>query len=336
MSLAAPIRIEHPFPSLLVLPALALVLVVLLPPLPAFAHEKVFGPVVVRSGEVEDSVSTSFGNVTVDGVVRGEVRSGFGNVRVNNEVGGDISTGFGDIRVNAPVGGGVETDFGDVYVNSLVRGDVVVDRGEVTLGPNAHVLGNVICPSGKIQSERGARIEGAQIFGMAARMEESSERESGILGFLGWMLATLVFVASCVLLAVIAPRPLHASARRVEDSPWWSLLFGVVSVPVAVILSVALAVSVVGIPVLLLLAPAYLALLFFGALVAAYFVGRGVLFATGRYRGGDALAAVVGALLVAAAYTIPFIGKLTLYTLALLGTGAAILALFSRRRSRIV
>jgi hypothetical protein len=53
---------------------------------------------------------------------------------------------------------------------------------------------------------------------------------------------------------------------------------------------------------------------------------------TGRYRVGNALAAVVGAMILAATTLIPVLGDLLLYALALLGTGAVILALFSRRR----
>jgi uncharacterized membrane protein len=79
------------------------------------------------------------------------------------------------------------------------------------------------------------------------------------------------------------------------------------------------------------LAPAYLAFVFFGALVAAYFVGRRVVFATGHYRGGNVLAAMGGALILAVAYLIPVIGGLLLYGLALFGTGASLLAFFSRR-----
>jgi amino acid transporter len=49
---------------------------------------------------------------------------------------------------------------------------------------------------------------------------------------------------------------------------------------------------------------------------------------------GNALAAVVGAMILAAAIWIPVLGDLLLYALFLLGTGAVILALFSRRRPR--
>jgi hypothetical protein len=137
-----------------------------------------------------------------------------------------------------------------------------------------------------------------------------------------------------VLVAVLAPRPLSAAARKAEESPAMSLLFGLASVPAVVVLCVVLAVSIIGIPLLLLLAPAYLALVFFGALVAAFFVGRRVVFATGRYHVGNAMAAAVGALILAAAYLIPVLGDLLLYGLALFGAGASILAFVSRRPSR--
>ena len=66
-------------------------------------------------------------------------------------------------------------------------------------------------------------------------------------------------------------------------------------------------------------------------LVAAYFVGRRVVFATGRSHVGNAMAAAVGALILAAAYLIPVLGGLLIYGLALFGTGACLLALVSRR-----
>ncbi len=149
---------------------------------------------------------------------------------------------------------------------------------------------------------------------------------------MGWIHASALFVACSVLAAVLVPRPLSAAARRVEEAPGRSFFFGLASVPAAIVLSVVLLISVVGAPLLLLLAPAYLALLFFGALVAAFFVGSKVVMVTGRYRAGNALAAVVGALVLSALTLIPWVGDLLLYALALLGTGAAILALLSRRR----
>ncbi|MDP8948888.1 MAG: polymer-forming cytoskeletal protein [Actinomycetota bacterium] len=332
MNLSASARSPRTITRLLLTLSVAVLGLVALLPLPAHAFEKkAFGDVVVESGEVEEEVSTTFGDVIVDGIVEEDVHSGKGDVVVNGEVGGDINAGMGDVEVNGPVGGEIDAGLGDVYVDAPVRGDVNVGRGDVELGPEALVHGNVHYGSGEVRGSKDA-VEGGMIAGRAPHMEQEPDG-FGIPGLVGWVFATAAFAACSVLLAVLAPGPLLAAARRAEESPGWSLFFGVVSVPVVVVFAVVLAVSIVGIPLLLLLAPAYLAFVFFGALVAAYFVGRRVVFATGRYRGGNALAAMVGALILSAAYLIPVLGGLLLYGLALFGTGASILALFSRRRT---
>jgi hypothetical protein len=316
---------------LLTLSVVALGLVAL-SPLPAHAFEsKAFGDVVVESGEVEDEVSTPVGDVRVEeaGAIEGDIHSGWGDIEVYGKVGDDINAGHGDVEVYGPVGGGIDAGFGDVYVDAPVKGDVNVGHGSVELGDAALVHGDVYYGRGEVRGNTNA-VEGGMIAGRAPHMEHEPDG-FGIPGFVGWVFAAAAFVACSVLLAVLAPGPLLAAARRAEESPGWSLLFGVASVPAVVVFAVVLAVSIVGIPLLLLLAPAYLALVFFGALVAAYFAGRRVVFATGHYRGGNALAAMVGAIILAVVYVIPVLGGLLLYGLALLGTGAAILALFSRR-----
>jgi hypothetical protein len=251
---------------------------------------------------------------------------------VNGEVRDDIKAGRGDVEVNGPVGGEIEAGFGNVYVNDRVEGDVEVGQGDLELRNGGLVLGEISLGSGEFRGNKDA-AEGAVLTDVRPDMHHDLDW-FGIPDFVGWVFGTAAFAACSVLLAVLAPGTLLAAARRAEESPGWSLFLGVASVPAVVVFAVILAVSIVGIPLLLLLAPAYLALVFFGALVAAYFVGRRVVFATGHYRGGNALAAMVGALILALGYLIPVVGGLLLYGLALLGTGASILALVSRRRPR--
>ena len=319
---------------LLTLSVVILGLVVLTPP-PAHAFEnKVWGDVVVGPGETEPEVSTTVGDVEVEGLVEGDVRSGRGDIEVNGDgVGGDINAGLGDVEVLAPVGGDIDAGLGDVYLDAAVRGDVNVGRGDLELGQGARVYGDVSSGSGEIRQHPEAVVDGKMVTGMGSDMDHDWDG-FGILSLVGWVLATAVFAACSVLVVVLVPRPLSAAAQKAEESPALSLLFGVASVPAVVVLCVVLAVSIIGIPLLLLLAPAYLALVFFGALVAAFFVGRRVVFATGRYHVGNAMAAAVGALILAAAYLIPVLGDLLLYGLALFGAGASILAFVSRRPSR--
>lgn len=329
-SAALPLRL--PAGPLLAFSALVVGIVILLP-LPAQAFERsVTDDVLVRPGERMDEVSAFMGDVRVDGAVDGDVGSAFGDVEINHPIDGVASSGWGDVEVRAQVSG-VEADFGDVYIDAPVAGDVDVEHGDVRLGPNAMVLGKLYCGSGDFSGNRNA-VQGAVLTGMASDFDRSSD-DFKLFGFVGWLFATLVFVGGSLLVTVLAPGPITSASRALEDSPGWSLILGVGTIPAAAVLGVLLAISVVGIPLLLLLAPAYLALVIFGALVAAFFIGSKVVFATGRYRAGNALAAVVGAVIVAAVYHIPFLGNLLLYALALLGTGAAILAAFSRRRPRL-
>jgi hypothetical protein len=214
-------------------------------------------------------------------------------------------------------------------VNSRVGGNIDVDHGDIDLGPEARVMGYARSGSGEVDQDPGA-VVGSMRTGMMP--DFGGSKDDDLIGYIGWFFAAAGFAACVVLAAVVAPRSLSAAARRAEEVPGWSLLVGLVSVPAVLVLSVALAVSVVGVPLLLLLAPAYLALVFYGAVVAAFSVGRKAVLATGRYRSGNALAAAVGAVLVAATALIPFLGELLLFALALLGTGASILALVSRRR----
>jgi hypothetical protein len=307
-------------------------LVMFLPPLPAHAGEKsVFRDVTVERGTYAGELSTVFGDARVRGPVAGDVHSAFGDVAVEAPVGGSVNSGFGDIKVRAPVAGEVDAGFGDVYVNALVEGGIDVDHGDIHLGNDATVVGHVRPGSGEVHRAPGAEMSGPMGAGMMP--DFGSSRDDDLIGYIGWFFAAAGFAACVVLAAVVAPRSLSAAARRAEEVPGRSLLVGLVSVPAVLVLSVALAVSVVGVPLLLLLAPAYLALVFYGALVAAFAVGRKVVLATGRHRSGNALAAAVGAVLVAATALIPFLGELLLFALALLGTGASILALVYRRRA---
>ena len=278
---------------------------------PAQASEKkVMGDRVVEEGESVEEISTAWGDVLVKGRVEGDINSGFGDIEVEGPVDGDVEAGFGNVRINAPVSGDVEAGFGDLDL----------DEG-------AQVAGRVYVGHGSRTDHPDAEVHGIQAAGMAFDDDDDSTLEI-FSDVIGWLVLTSLLVGAAVLLAVVVPRPLRASARSLESSPVRSFVLGVGTVPVAIILVLLLAITVVG---ALLLVPAYLTLLLFGLLVTAYFLGRKVVLVTGRYRAGDALAAAVGAILVAATLWIPFLGGLIFFALALLGTGAAVLALLTRR-----
>lgn len=280
----------------------------------------------------EASERGTFRDVMVpEGATAGEAHAVFGDVLVEGEVDGDVKCAFGDIEVEGPVGGDVEAGFGDVYINDRVEGSVDVGYGDVDLGPEAHIEGHVSHRNGHLDRDPDADIEGDMMSGMASDRSPPGGGDGLLSNFTGWLLGAVGLCAAAVLLAVLGGRPLEATVRSIETAPGRSLLLGAVSLPAAVGVSVLLAVTLIGIPLLVLAVPAYLALLFFGLLVTAYALGRRVLLATGYHRGGDVLAAVVGAAVLSAVYLVPVFGGLILLGAALLGTGAALVALISRQ-----
>lgn len=283
--------------------------------------------VVVERGQVVPEVTSTVGRVEVYGVVEGDVESTMGDVLIRGPVEGDVSSGLGDVRIEAPVGGDIEAGFGDVFIDEFVNGDVEVERGDVVLGENARIIGDVHCGSGLCHYERGAAVDGRMMAGTMNGAVLGESQNPGSSGFVfRWMIGAGLLIGASLLIAVVAPAQLLASSRMVESHPVWSLLVGGGSVVGATVLSVLLAVSVIGLPLLILVAPLYLLLLAFGAVVAAFFIGRKIVLGIGGYRQGNVLAALVGGGIVAAIVLVP-LGEVILVLAALLGAGAALMAL---------
>lgn len=302
---------------------------------PAHAVSKSFGNVVVGPNEVaENGVSTSVGNVEVRGEVEGDVKTAKGNVVILDPVDGNVRSGVGNVEVRESVDGNVEAGIGNVYIDSEVDGDVAVESGNIELGPEADVEGKIYQGSGQFITAPTASFDGTMV-GTASDFGDDADegRGSDVLGFIGWMFAAAIFAAVSLLATVVMPRPLSAASRQIGEAPLWSAFAGVGSVVAALVLFVVLLVSGIGIPILVLLAPVYLAFVLFGAIVVAYFVGKKVALATGRYRAGNTFAAVVGAVIVAAVYFLP-LGLLVFFLLALFGAGASAMAFLAKGRPR--
>jgi hypothetical protein len=278
-------------------------------------EKKATGNVVVEWWQVEDSVSVVRGNVLVYGEVRGDVSSGFGGIRVEGPVGGDVDAGWGDVFVDAPVGG-----------------DVRLGNGKLVLGPDADVKGRIYVASGRFKPYPGARFDEVHSAGMSPPGSDGGPPERSFAGLVGRLVAAALLAAVAVLAVVLVPRPIKAAVTGLDASPGRAALLGVATLPAVLLLSVALALTGVGLLLLPLLLPAYLALVLCGLLVSSYALGRRVLLATGRYRAGDAIAAGVGALLVAAVSLVPYLGSLLAALLALTGVGAVLIPLLARRR----
>ena len=210
---------------------------------------------------------------------------------------GDRVRIFGDATVDEgeTVTGQVVAVLGSVRINGEVGDQVVAVLGSIDLGPRAVVHGDVIAVGGHLLRAPGSQINGA--------VTEVSLRDVGARINLPWLdgwgpvqvfggfgpvtrlIGTTVRVAllslvGCLAL-VLARRGVEASAQRVTDDPVKTTLVGLAAwmlfVPVFVMTAIVLAISFVGIPLLLLLPFAVLALVVMavvGFSGTAYAVGQ--------------------------------------------------------------
>ncbi|HET9333537.1 MAG TPA: hypothetical protein VFQ21_08140 [Gemmatimonadota bacterium] len=188
------------------------------------------------------------------------------------------------VREDEVVRGDVVAVLGSVDVDGTVTGDVVAVGGSVELGPNAVVEGEVVVVGGTLERAPGARVEGSVeevAWGGPNIHMRGPEFQTPFLEGIGGLMMTIIWVvvlgALAALMYLLARRPVERMAYRVAKSPWKAALVGLVGqilfFPVLILTVILLAVSIIGIPLLLVVPFAVLALMI-GTLVGFTAVAR--------------------------------------------------------------
>jgi hypothetical protein len=185
---------------------------------------------------------------------------------------------------------------GSAHVDGVVGDQVVAVLGSVDLGPHAVVRGDVVAVGGRVRRAPGAQVHGDVT---EVSLADMGGRINGVHWFGGWgpiylwgdfgAFARLVFSGfrfvllaflACIAL-LVARRSVEGSAQRVIENPVKATVVGIVAGllfgPTMILTVIVLAISIIGIPLLILMPFAVLVLLLM-ALVgfsgAAYAVGQ--------------------------------------------------------------
>jgi hypothetical protein len=234
----------------------------------------------------------------------GRYRHGGARVRF----GGDVT-----VAEDEAIGDDVVAILGSARVDGRVDGNVVAVGGSIHLGPKASVRGDVTAVGGSVE-----RADGTEVSGQINEIRIGRPTFGPFVNFHPWrdwhwfgdtvrnpfggsfdLMATLVRVGLVGLLAAlmiaVVPTPVRRVADRVATEPWRSGFVGLAAqllfVPLLVITVVILAVSIIGIPLLLLVPFALIAVAI--ALVMGF---AGSACALGRWIGSRAGSGVPGLL----------------------------------------
>jgi hypothetical protein len=278
-------------------------------------------------------------------------------------IGGGVTVGRDEV-----VEGDVVAIGGLADIDGEVTREVTVVGGSLNLGPEAVVRGDVTVIGGSLNRSPGARIYGKVDnvgFGAQFPLSRRSGRAfpfrtpfSRVGGLLGTLLRVTLLILSALVVVALGRRFVEAIADRAATEPLRSglagLLMEVLFVPLLIITIVVLAVSIIGIPLLILVPFGMVlaaVLMFVGFTGVSFQVGRLVSDRFGIKRGPYASVAlgvvvVVGITLVArmialaggfvfgvvVARPLAAVGYLAEYVAWTIGTGAVILTWLSTRR----
>jgi hypothetical protein len=200
----------------------------------------------------------------------------------------------GSVTVDGEVSASAVAVGGPVIVNGTVDEDVVSVGSGVRLGPQARVGGDVISVGGSIHRAPGAEVDGEVVeigfweglaggWGLGPSWDEHRYDyfEGSLSRFVRALVSLAVLLLVAALIAVFGKAGLERIGNQIAYEPWKAAVVGLLViflfVPVMLMVLVLLAISVIGIPLLLLWPFAVVGcffLAFFGYLAAAHAVGR--------------------------------------------------------------
>jgi cytoskeletal protein CcmA (bactofilin family) len=317
------------------------------------AEETVQGDLIASAGRVRidgrvdgDLVATG-GEVTVAGTVTGDVLAAAGSTTISGEVGGDVRAATGQARIEGRVGEDLVLGAGQATVaqGAQIGGDLVVGAGRLRL--DGAVTGSVLGAAGNYT--RTGSIGGSEQVTVQPPERERTLTDRGL--DLLRRYASILVVG--VLLLWLLPRAFRGAADAVRGRALVSLgvgILGVIGVVVLLVLVILVTVLVaVGLGLLGLgplvgaavfggtLAAGIVAFLFFVAVAfgaqATVGLGLGRLLFRGPRRSllKAFVGLAIGVAVVVLLSAIPVAGGWLEALLVLLGLGALLLVLFSRR-----
>lgn len=270
-------------------------------------------------------------NIEIHAPVAGDASFAAQDVRIS-DVAGDVRAAGATIRIDGTIGGYAILGGETVEINGLITGDAHIAAMNVEFGENGSIGGSLF-----LYEENKGDIDlpsGLSVGGDVERLEAEEFPDETGGGFVLYSFLTgVAFVALIAgLFAAVAPQRLADMRTSMLARPFGMLWLGFLGLSVVLGAAIVSAMTIVGIlmiPVLLVFAGVGA---FLGYVVGAYSLGVGLRLLAGMSEPESlaerAVAALIGALVVAVVALAPFIGWLFVLAMTLAGIGTLINHLF--------
>jgi hypothetical protein len=247
---------------------------------------------------------------------------------------GDAVVMGGTLSADGTITGSILTFGGIVNVSdtAVVEGDVVEIGGELELGEDATIEGEVISgTSGPLEFALPQFNQTAGINVPKFRMWVNP-----IWDFLWYLFGSVMWAALAVLVVLFLPQHTSRAAQAAVSEPVISVGLGLLTIVVAPIILIAMAITIIGIPISLLAVTLLLILWAFGVIVIGTEVGKRLARML-RVDWALAVSAGIGTLLLTLVVNgiyelVPCIGWLAPAFVGIVGLGAVLITRFGTQK----
>lgn len=295
---------------------------------------------IVVSGTINGDAYLLGGLVTVDGTINGDLIVGGGMVTIKGKVAHDVRAVSGLVTIDGRVGGNVTALGGTINIGS----DADIDGGVLAAGGNLAHLGNIdgnaqiYADQTTLAGRVGGNIRGtvsqltvaktAILDGTLAYTsdkEASVSAEAKIAGFIRriptgkaltarprWgfnLLSYFGLLLLGIVLLKFMPKRVTATSQLIGKQPWRVLGWGGLTLALTPLAVVLLVICLIGVPLAVVLAVAYILMLWWSSLFTGLFVGQ-KFFDIANLKENRYAMLAVGLLLLQLAQTLPVIGVL--------------------------
>ena len=252
----------------------------------------------------------------------------------------------GSAKVHGKVNDAVVVIGGDAEVYGEVGDAVVAILGNVKAGKGAKIHGDTVAIGGTLEIAKGVSIGGQKVNIGVAGLHIEWLRQWFVQCVLklrplapqvGWIWCVAgVFFLIYLLVAAAFPRPVQACVNELTRRPATTFLFGLLTKMLVPMLTLLLAITMVG----LVIVPFISAALFLGAIVGKVALLEWFGMKLGRQTGSELLQKpligfLIGVLILTLLYNIPVLGLVTYLLFSVWGLGCGVTAAFAGMRREI-
>lgn len=280
------------------------------------------GSVLEINGNVMDDFTGAGGDLVVNGDVSGNIMLIGGTVRVNGNVGGDMVVAGGQIFLSqdSTVEGDILLAGGEVTLNGVVNGNGSVSAGTLRTGENFELKGDLELEAENYPPNLEENVGG----NLNVTTTTQDQYAGGAEGFsiLSFIVGLLAALALGFILIYTFPVFVTELAEVVKFSTLKSGLVGLLLLIFVPVLSIILLITFFGwsLSVLLILLLALAALI--ATVPVKLLAGAIVYDKIFKKEAGKMVYYLVGAIIFAVIYEIPFLGSFVGFIALLIGLGA--------------